>query len=64
MLLGPLNKPNTQNDSNMDTDPSSSNTKSNQIHSLTQLILSLDMEQWESLVQVFHIQNSMINNEN
>jgi hypothetical protein len=48
----------------MDTDPSSSNTKSNQIHSLTQLILSLDMEQWESLVQVFHIQNSMINNEN
>jgi len=64
LVLGPLNKPNTQNDSNMDTDLSSSNTKSNQIHSLTQLILSLDMEQWESLVQVFHIQNSMINNEN
>ncbi len=59
-----MNKPNTQNDSNMDINLSSSNTKSNQIHSLTQLILSLDMEQWESLVQVFHIQNSMINNEN
>ncbi len=59
-----MNKPNKQNDSNMDIDTSSSNNKTDQIHCLTQLILSLDMEQWESLVQVFHIQNSMINNEN
>jgi hypothetical protein len=59
-----MDKPNKQNDSNMNTDVSLSNTKIDQIHCLTQLILSLDMEQWESLVQVFHIQNSMINNEN
>ncbi len=57
-----MNKPNTQNDSNMDIDHTLSNTQSNHIHSLTQLILSLDMEQWEALVQVFHIQKSMINN--
>jgi hypothetical protein len=63
-ISGPMDKPNKQNDSNMNTDVSLSNTKIDQIHCLTQLILSLDMEQWESLVQVFHIQNSMINNEN
>jgi hypothetical protein len=63
-FLGPVNNSSTQNDSNMDLNLSSSNNKSNQIHSLTQLIVSLDMEQWESLVQVFHIQKSMINNEN
>jgi hypothetical protein len=59
-----VNKPSTQNDSNMDLDHTLSNSKCDQIHSLTQLILSLDMEQWEALVQVFHIQKSMINNEN
>ncbi len=59
-----MNNSSTQNDSNMDLNLSSSNNKSNQIHSLTQLIVSLDMEQWETLVQVFHIQKSMINNEN
>ncbi len=63
-FLGPVNNSSTQNDSNMDLNLSSSNNKSNQIHSLTQLIVSLDMEQWETLVQVFHIQKSMINNEN
>ncbi len=55
-----MNKSSTQNDSNMNIDHS----KSDQIHSLTQLILSLDMEQWETLVQVFHIKDSMINNDN
>ncbi len=59
-----MNKPNTQNDSKANIDVSLSNTQSDQIHSLTQLILSLDMEQWESLVQVFHIQTAMIINEN
>jgi hypothetical protein len=63
-VLRPVNKPSTQNDSNMDLDHTLSNSKCDQIHSLTQLILSLDMEQWEALVQVFHIQKSMINNEN
>jgi hypothetical protein len=61
LFLGPLNKPNTQSDSAMDIDVSSTNPKSDQIQSLTQLILSLDMEQWENLVEVFHIQTSMIN---
>jgi len=60
-VLRPLDKPNTQNDSKMNIDHSSS---TDQIHSLTQVVLSLDMEQWEDLVQVFHIQNSMINAEN
>lgn len=59
-----MNKPNTQNNSNIDADHHLTNSKSDQIHSLTQLILSLDMEQWETLVQVFHIQKPMINNEN
>ena len=56
-----MNKSNSLNDSTNDAE---STSKSDQIHSLTQLILSLDMEQWETLVQVFHIQNSMIQNEN
>lgn len=38
----------------------SKTTKSDQIHSLTQLILSLDMEQWENLIQVFQIAQPMI----
>ena len=38
----------------------SNTTKSDQIHSLTQLILSLDMEQWENLIQVFQIAQPMI----
>jgi len=58
-VLRPMNKSNTQN-----IDTSLSNNKTDQIHCLTQLILSLDMEQWESLVQVFHIEKSMINDEN
>lgn len=48
----------------MNLDQTLSNPKTTQIHSLTQLILSLDMEQWETLVQVFHIENSMINHDN
>ncbi|CAF4251289.1 unnamed protein product, partial [Adineta steineri] len=60
----PVNKSSTQNDSNMDIDVSLSNNKSVQIHSITQLILSLDMEQWETLIEVFDIQTPMITNEN
>lgn len=50
-----MNKPNTQK-------PDSS--LSSQIQCLTQLILSLDMEQWEDLIEVFHIEKPMIKNEN
>ena len=49
-FLGPVNT-----DSAMDVD-----RKSSQINNLTQLILSLDMEQWENLVEVFHIDKCMI----
>lgn len=38
-------------------------SKCQQIQSLTQLVLSLDMEQWEALVEVFDIQSPMIANE-
>ena len=50
VFLGPVNT-----DSAMDVD-----RKSIQINNLTQLILSLDMEQWENLVEVFHIDKCMI----
>ena len=42
------------------SDSPSNTAKTDQMHSLTQLILSLDMEQWESLIQVFHISKPMI----
>ncbi|CAF4011278.1 unnamed protein product, partial [Rotaria sp. Silwood2] len=60
----PLTKSNEPNDSNMNINLSSSSTKPHQVDSLTQLILSLDIEQWENLVDVFHIQTSMINDNN
>jgi len=44
----------------INTNQSLSETKVNQMQSLTQLILSLDMEQWETLIDVFQIENSMI----
>ncbi|CAF4811231.1 unnamed protein product, partial [Rotaria socialis] len=45
----PSNKSDTQNDSTINNDQKSS---SHQVISLTQLILSLDIEQWETLVDV------------
>ncbi|CAF4842194.1 unnamed protein product, partial [Rotaria magnacalcarata] len=54
----PSNKSDTQNDSTINNGQKSS---SHQVISLTQLILSLDIEQWETLVDVFDIQTSMIN---
>ncbi|UJR26593.1 hypothetical protein I4U23_007913 [Adineta vaga] len=51
-VLRPLYTSDSQNTIKMDVDSSSSNHKSEQIHSLTQLVLSLDMEQWENLVQI------------
>ncbi|CAF4573565.1 unnamed protein product, partial [Rotaria magnacalcarata] len=49
----PSNKSDTQNDSTINNGQKSS---SHQVISLTQLILSLDIEQWETLVDVFDIQ--------
>ncbi|CAF1384779.1 unnamed protein product [Rotaria sordida] len=63
-VLRPLKESNKLNDSNMNINLSSSNTNSHQFNSLTQLILSLDIEQWETLVDVFDIQTSMINDQN
>ncbi|CAF3533917.1 unnamed protein product [Rotaria sp. Silwood1] len=63
-ISSPLNNSNKSNDSNMNISLSSSNTKPCQMDSLTQLILSLDIEQWENLVDVFHIQTPMINDKN
>ncbi|CAF4286394.1 unnamed protein product, partial [Rotaria socialis] len=60
-VLRPSNKSDTQNDSTINNDQKSS---SHQVISLTQLILSLDIEQWETLVDVFDIQTSMINDKN
>ena len=58
LILGPVNK---SSDQVADSDVSSSTpNKSEQVQSLTQLILSLDMEQWETLVQVFDIRTAMI----
>ncbi|CAF3728189.1 unnamed protein product [Rotaria magnacalcarata] len=57
-VLRPSNKSDTQNDSTINNGQKSS---SHQVISLTQLILSLDIEQWETLVDVFDIQTSMIN---
>lgn len=54
LYIGPSNKNSTQH---VDV------TLTNQIQCITQLILSLDMEQWESLVEVFQIKKSMIKNE-
>lgn len=45
----------------INTNQSVSETKLSQMQSLTQLILSLDMEQWETLIEVFQIENPMIN---
>ncbi|CAF5096890.1 unnamed protein product, partial [Rotaria magnacalcarata] len=46
-VLRPSNKSDTQNDSTINNGQKSS---SHQVISLTQLILSLDIEQWETLV--------------
>ena len=64
LFLGPVNRDNASNAGAMDVDPNSSNRNSSQINNLTQLILSLDMEQWENLVEVFHIDKCMIEPEN
>ena len=63
-ISGPINKDNSLNDSQMDVNQTNSNSQSAQIQSITQLILSLDMEQWENLVEVFHIETCMIHPEN
>ena len=63
LFLGPSNKSNSQlitSSSNDDDD----DKQSEQVQSLTQLVLSLDMEQWENLVQVFDLKKPMIRNEN
>ena len=63
IVLGPVNKSGVSDDNQMGDVDVSSTTKPNkveQMQSLTQLILSLDMEQWETLVDVFHIQKAMI----
>lgn len=59
-----MNKDKALHDSSMDVDSNSSNRKSSQINTITQLILSLDMEQWENLVEVFHIDQCMIQSSN
>lgn len=57
---GPVHK----DDSQMTMNQTNLNSQSSQIQSITQLILSLDMDQWENLVEVFHIENCMIDPEN
>lgn len=60
-FVGPVKKSDTQNDSSTNTDRSTSTTnKSQQVQPLTQLILALDIEQWEALVEVFHIEKPMV----
>ncbi|CAF0764901.1 unnamed protein product [Adineta ricciae] len=52
-VLRPSNKSNSQLTMSSSNDDDVADKQSEQVQSLTQLVLSLDMEQWENLVQIY-----------